>query len=136
MVETIWKHRTLLSRFIVVGSIGFICNYVVLKLLTLNHINSVLAEVIAVAVALHVTFVLHDNWTYKFGKEKSHHHALRVRHASYITSNLFGSLMTVILFSAFYLFLTRFEALVIASLIAMFWNFFMNKKVIWRQRTA
>ncbi len=137
MIELIKKHRVLVTRFVIVGSIGFICNFAVLKTLTYLEVNSVIAEVIAVLIALQITFLLHDNWTYKLHISKiKHKYKLSTRYFGYLTSNSIGALITVVLFSIFSIFLEHFYALVLASMFSMVWNFIMNKLLVWRHKTS
>jgi putative flippase GtrA len=133
-MELFNKHKLMVSKFILVGTIGFICNYLALKIFTHFHINSIVSEIIAAAIALQITFLLHDNWTYRINKEKNHLHNLRTRYLSYLTSNSVGSIMTVLLFSVFSLVINHFEALLCAASLSMVWNFLMNKTMIWRQK--
>jgi putative flippase GtrA len=136
MMELFRKHRVLTTKFVIVGGIGFIVNYAVLKIFTQMGANSVIAEILAVLVALQVTFLLHDNWTYRLHKQKNHQFKLSTRYFSYLTSNSLGALITVTLFSFFSIFLHHFFALVVASMFSMIWNFFMNKVIVWRQKVV
>ncbi|MEJ0072825.1 MAG: GtrA family protein [Candidatus Saccharibacteria bacterium] len=48
-----------------VGVLGFLCNYLVLKICVTIGLNSLVSEIIAAAMALQVTFIAHDKWTYR-----------------------------------------------------------------------
>lgn len=125
--------KNLLIRFIIVGGIGFITNLFILTVL--NHsfgLNKIVSEVLAAVVALQVTFLFHDNWTYKTNTTE-YDLKFWARYPSYILSNSFGSIATVFLFSIFSLIMPNAIALGFAATLAMVWNFFMNKVLIWRR---
>jgi putative flippase GtrA len=126
------KHLLETTRFAIVGSIGFVANYIVLSIAQTVVDNHVLAEIIAVLFALQITFILHDAWTYKEG-----HHGYDKkkisRYFSYLLSNFIGSAITVLLFALVYGLTPRFFALALAAIGGMVWNFVMNKFVIWRK---
>lgn len=133
--------NTLTVRFLIVGGIGFVVNYSVLSLLTgFLGLHKVTAEICAAVVALQVTFLLHDNWTYK-PKTTELTNKMRVallsRYLLFITSNAFSSVMTVLLFAAFSHFIAlKVVALGLAALAAMAWNYVVNKFVIWKHQNS
>ena len=131
-----YRNKKQTGKFVVIGSIGFVCNYLVLKLGTSTlGLDRVLAEVLAVAIALQVTFVLHDRWTYSIDKSVHKYHLSQWgRYRAYLFSNSFGSLLTIGLFSLFSFFLNHFLSLAFASGISLVWNFLMNKAVIWHHK--
>jgi len=131
------EKSTTFGRFIIVGGTGFIINYIILVLLSqFAGVQHVIAETIAAFIALQVTFILHDRWTYQIhtppGTAKL---SFSKRYASYFFSNAFGSLMTVVAFSFLYSYLPRFISLLLAALIGVAWNYFMNKYIIWCSKT-
>lgn len=132
----IYSNRKLTAKFLAIGCIGFASNYAVLSLSTsVLHLNKIVAELIAAAVALQVTFLLHDRWTYRIDKNThTYHLGLGGRYWLYIVSNSFGSLLTVGFFAVFSGFLAHFPALVLGAIAGLVWNFLMNKTVIWRNR--
>ena len=123
-------------RFLTVGVIGFITNYIILTIAVHLGMHQVPGEIVAAIIALQVTFTLHDKWTY-LDKAAPLRLPFRRRYVLYITSNSFGSLMTVVLFSlitqvvSFHLI-----SLGIAAVAAMIWNYMINKFVIWRHQQA
>jgi glycosyltransferase involved in cell wall biosynthesis len=135
--DKLFKEKSVtFGRFMIVGATGFIVNYLILVLLTqFLGIGHVAAEVIAAIVALQVTFLLHDRWTYQLhtppGTERL---KLPARYASYIISNAFGSFMTVVAFSFLYSYLTRLTALLVAAIVGVIWNYLMNTYIIWQRK--
>ena len=136
----ITNERTIASvtvlRFLLVGLIGFIINYVVLVLLTdlvkLSHIG---AEIIAALLAFHVTFVLHDKWTYKLKLvSKPAVLSLSNRYITFILTNSIGAAMTVVVFALAYNYVNRLPALLIGALSGLIWNYLFNSLVIWRTK--
>jgi len=130
------EKSTTFGRFLLVGVVGFFVNYGLLVILTqFNTLNHITAEIIAAIVALHVTFALHDRWTYRVHTPKgTEAMSLSARYISYLASNSLGSLMTVVGFSFLYNFLTRVTALMGGAIVGMAWNYAMNTYVIWRSK--
>lgn len=128
----------LVSRFVCVGGVGFLCNYFVLRFSTdVFFLHKIQGEIIAAIIALQVTFFMHDNWTYELHKDTEsfrYKMSFSKRYGSYIASNSFGSIMTVGLFGFFSTFFSSFIALGSAAVLAMIWNFIINKFFIWRHR--
>jgi putative flippase GtrA len=97
--------------------------------------NHIAAEIIAAIVALHLTFLLHDRWTYQLhtpiGTERLPRSA---RYISYLFTNSLGSLVTVIAFGFLYSYLTRFTSLLTAALAGLVWNYLVNTYVIWAKK--
>lgn len=125
-------HKTKI-RFFVVGCAGFISNASVLVIITHFGLHKIPAEVISMIISLQLTFALHDKWTYVSNfKARNYSKPLGKRYLLYLASNSFGSIMTIVLFSFLSIFLDSLLSLAIASIISMFWNYMMNKIVIWR----
>ena len=121
-------------RFLTVGVVGFVTNYIILTIAIYFGMHQVNGEIVAAVFALQVTFMLHDRWTY-YNKASPLKLALHRRYILYITSNSFGSLMTVVIFSL----TTRFIdfhliSLGLAAVAAMIWNYMINKFIIWRHQ--
>jgi len=135
VIKRIYNERVLLARFVAVGIIGFIVNYSVLRLCTGSiGLNKIAGEIIAAIIALQVTFLLNDNWTYKLENSRTLlTFKLWQRYIAYMSTNTFGSIMTVVLFAIFSNFLARLPALAFAAMAAMIWNYIMNKLLIWRR---
>lgn len=136
MKELIKTHKAMTIRFLIVGTVGFVVNYAVLKAVLMLNVHSTFAEIVAVIVALQVTFLLHDSWTYKLKLEETHRYKLMTRYFSYLSSNALSSALIVILFSLFALFLNHFYALLGAAFFGMIWNYIINKTVVWRHKST
>ena len=131
------KQHVVTEKFLTIGGVGFICNYATLWVAnSYLGLNKVLAELCAAVVALQVTFLLHDRWTYR--SAHGYNLGLGARYRLYIVSNTFASLLTVVFFALFSIFLVHLPALALAALVGLAWNFLLNKGVIWRHaaRTA
>ena|ERR1017187_1248524 len=135
-IYDIYRDKKLTAKFITIGGIGFLCNYLVLRFsISEWGVNRVVAEILAALVALQVTFILHDNWTYKIDKTIRRYHLIFAqRYRAYLMSNSFASLSTVIFFAIFSIFLDHLLSLALAALIGLAWNFFVNKNIIWRHK--
>ncbi|MEK7599578.1 MAG: GtrA family protein [Patescibacteria group bacterium] len=135
-IYEIYRDKNLTIKFGIIGAIGFVCNFMVLKTATDQlDLNKILAELIAAAIALHVTFLLHDKWTYRINKTVHKYHLkFSQRYRAYLLSNSFASLLTVIFFAIFSTFLSHLPALALAALAGLTWNFFVNKKIIWHHK--
>jgi glycosyltransferase involved in cell wall biosynthesis len=132
------EKSTTFTRFMIVGGTGFVSNYLILVLLTqLAGLGHVLAEIIAAFFALHITFALHDRWTYLLHTPKGTEILkFQYRYIAYIFSNAFGSFMTVVAFGLLYEHMTRFTALLFAAILGLCWNYAMNTYVIWRGKKS
>jgi putative flippase GtrA len=128
--------RTTVTRFILVGGLGFLTNYALLVLLTeLTNLGYILAEIIAALIALHVTFVFHDQWTYRlYTPPGTAMFGFKTRYVTYVFSNALGSLFTVVSFSVLFNYLDRLLSLVIAAIIGVCWNYAANTFIIWRKK--
>jgi glycosyltransferase involved in cell wall biosynthesis len=129
------EKSTTFARFLIVGATGFIVNYIVLVALThIVKLGHVTAEIFAILVALQVTFILHDRWTYQL-RAPSVATKLKLisRYIAYLISNAFGSFMTVLAFSILYNHMNRLPALLISATAGVVWNYFMNTYIIWRR---
>ena len=119
-------------RFCLVGASGFAINFVILTILY-KHLNFhiFIAQLIASEIALFSNFLLHHNWTYK--RKKTSKNVRDLLWQFHVTSwvAIVGSAalvsMGVHVFKLSYV-----TALVISSAIALGWNFFWSKYVIWK----
>jgi len=130
------EKSTTFGRFMLVGVVGFLVNYTILASITeLKLLDYLSAEILAALVALHVTFALHDRWTYRLhtpvGTAKL---SLKARYAAYLASNGFGAFMTVVFFGFLFMYINRLPALLIAAVAGIVWNYLMNTYVIWRPK--
>jgi putative flippase GtrA len=135
-IYDIYRDKKLTAKFGIIGGIGFICNYSVLKFATgVWSFNRIIAEILGALVALQVTFLLHDRWTYRIDKAVHKYHLTTVkRYRMYLFSNSFGALLTVVLFSIFSIFAGHLLALAMAALIGLLWNFLANKGFVWSHK--
>lgn len=126
----------ILLRFFIVGTIGFFVNYGILVVLTeLGSLNHVPAEMIAALIAFHVTFFLHDKWTYALRvNDRNALLSLRARYGAFIASNSIGAAMTVVVFAITFNFINRLPALLIGAVCGLVWNYIINGFVIWRTK--
>lgn len=135
-VYDIYRNKKLTVKFGIIGGVGFVCNFAVLKLgINYAGLNKILAEIVAALVALQVTFFLHDRWTYRIDKTIHKYHLnFSQRYRAYLVSNSFGSLLTVVFFALFSIFLGHFPALALAAVAGLIWNFLINKTIIWHHK--
>lgn len=122
-------------KFGTVGVVGFVVNYLVLVLVSNEISNYLLSETLAAVVALQVTFLLHESWTYKVEhSERGLVLSYPVRYGTYLISNSTGMIMTIVIYSLLSAYFGRLLSLALAAGISMFWNFFMNRIFIWRRK--
>lgn len=125
-------HKVDFVRFCIVGTLGFLINFVLLTLLYKGlHINVFVAQLISSEIALFNNFILHHNYTYKDRSNKSIKELLVQFHVSSWTAIL-GSAAIVAL-GVRVAHMHYFSALVIASAAGLLWNFAWTKLVIWRR---
>jgi putative flippase GtrA len=129
------KERKLAAKFLAVGTVGFITNYSILYFCTAElKLHKIVGEILAMIVALHVTFALNDRWTYRLGPGHTKLSlSLKMRYILYLASNSFGSIMTIVLFALFSLAFKNFVSLAAAAILAMVWNYMVNKIFIWKK---
>lgn len=119
-------------RFCLVGTSGFLINFALLTLLyKILGFHIFFSQLVASEIALFSNFMLHHHWTYKHNNVTKDIKDLLIQfHASswvaIIGSSLLVSLGTQVLG------LNYIIALAVSSLIALSWNFFWTKYVIWR----
>ena len=115
-----------------VGGLGFLINLVVLTSLhSLFKLSITLSQLIGSEVALFSNFLLHNTWTYKKNTVTKSFWSLFVQFHATSWPAIIGSTVMV---SAFvnYMHMSGIEALVLASAIALLWNYAWSKYVIWR----
>lgn len=133
--QQLYKEKNIAIKFGIIGGVGFVTNYAVLKLGIGQGLNKIVAEILAALLALQVTFIFHDKWTYKIDKTKHNYNLpFSKRYRIYLISNSFGSLMVVVFFALFTLFLGHFFALALAAVAGLIWNYVINKTVIWHHQ--
>jgi dolichol-phosphate mannosyltransferase len=123
-------------RFCIVGSLGFIINFSLLTLLyKVFEINIFISQLIAAEISLFNNFLLHHKWTYKRNNVVKNLKDLLWQF--HVTSwvAIIGSALLVSLFASV-LGMHYFLSLVISSSIALSWNFFWTKYVVWKHHHA
>ncbi len=122
-------------RFCFVGGTGFIINLMFLQLFYRGlNLPVVISQLFAAEIALFSNFMLHHHWTYKSKKVVKNFKTLIIQfHATTWPAILGSSIMVTIGVNLVHLNTTT--ALVISSLIALLWNFFWSKYVIWKDTT-
>lgn len=128
--------KTDFIRFCVVGSVGFTVNLICLTILHgLLKMHITPAQLISAEIALLSNFTLHNIWTFK---DHNHHHSFWNRLVRFHMSTWAGVLITVVIvsigvekFSLNYL-----VSLVIASAVALFWNFLWTKFFIFKSSSV
>lgn len=122
-------------RFCVVGGIGFLINLVLLNVFHIVFkLPIVVAQLIAAEVALFSNFMLHHHWTYKDSRvDKPFKKLILQFHATAWPAIVGSSAMVVVGVNVFHL--LTIEALVMSSAVALLWNFFWSKYVIWKDTT-
>lgn len=125
----------LLLQFSLVGASGFCVNFFILNAAqTFLHTSKALSEVFAALIALQLTFILHDQWTYSQHHTSKYKLSFAKRYFSYLLTNSFGSIATVIMFWLLsHIINSSFIALSISAAVAMVWNFIINKVFIWQK---
>lgn len=127
----------LTAKFVLVGIIGFLVNFVGLRFFVNTFgMNNVLSEVLATIIALQITFVFHNSWTYNTLNSTNEHYHLSLwqRYVAFISSNTIGSLMTIGAFAITSTFIdSKFVALGLAAVLGTTWNYFANLYFTWKK---
>lgn len=122
-------------RFCIVGGTGFVINFVILTLLhKVLHLPIFMSQLVGAEIALFSNFMLHHNWTYKNKKVKKTIPNLLVQFHATTWPAIIGSAAMVDAGVRF-LHLSNLIALAASSAVALLWNFFWSKYVIWRDIT-
>lgn len=123
-------------RFCIVGGTGFVINFIILiALRDLFNFPAFPAQLIGAEVALFSNFMLHHHWTYKAHKvEKTIKQLVVQFHLSSWPAILGSALMVA--GGERYLHLDNILALTLSSVIALLWNFFWSKFIIWRDTSS
>jgi dolichol-phosphate mannosyltransferase len=122
-------------RFCIVGALGFVINFAILTLLYRKlHSPVFISQLIAGEIALFSNFLFHHHWTYKANKVRKTLTRLIIQF--HVTSWIAVVGSAFIVSAGVHIFhLHYFIALVVASALAMAWNFGWSKFVIWRKHT-
>jgi putative flippase GtrA len=122
-------------RFIVIGGIGFIVNYVVLTIV--YHILGapiIVGQVLGAELALLATFVGNNYWAF------SGHHHVSIRkklikfHASAVGGLIINSVTVVLLVHYAHLYYGL--ALIVGSALGLIWNYTLYKKFVFNAHTG
>jgi putative flippase GtrA len=118
-------------RFCIVGGLGFVINLILLTAFReYLHAPIYISQFFAAEIALFNNFMLHHYWTYRSHNVKKTIPKLIVQfHATSWPALLGSTIMVTVGVKVFHL--HDVLALVISSLVALFWNFFWSKYVVW-----
>ncbi len=122
-------------RFCIVGGMGFTINLIILVVLSkTTHAPIVLAQLIGAEVALGANFIMHHNWTYKAHHVDKSIKSLIIQFHATTWPAIVGSTVMVSV-GVSVLHISKFESLIVSSLVSLVWNFGWSKFVIWRDVT-
>lgn len=123
-------------RFCIVGGAGFLINLLLLVILhNVLGVKVLYAQFIAAEVALFSNFMLHHHWTYSNRKvDKTMKKLILQFHATTWPAIIGSSLMVA--GGVTILKLSEIVALILSSLVALFWNFAWSKYVVWKDVTT
>lgn len=123
-----------LLRFIIVGGIAFVVDAGLLELLVSTGLATFVARIFSIAAALQVSYVLHGGFTYR-----EHAGYSKAGWLKFMASNLIGNCLNYAMFvAALSLTITkdardaRLIALVAATLVAMCFNYWANRRFAFR----
>jgi dolichol-phosphate mannosyltransferase len=119
-------------RFCMVGTTGFVINFIILTLLyKVIGLPIFVAQLLASEIALFSNFLLHNYWTYK--RRRVSKNLTSLLWQFHVTSwvAIMGSAILVSV-GVKVLNLDYLVALILSSSIALTWNFLWTKLVIWR----
>lgn len=126
------KHLPEFLRFCVVGFTAFCVDSALLEVMVRLGMGQILARCISLGLALQISYLLHGIYTYR------NHQGYSVKHwLQFIGSNLVGALVNYLVFIAVLFaapfgegFLTRLSALVAGTAVALFFNYWANKRFV------
>ena len=117
-------------RFCIVGGIAFVTDYSMLELFVHFGVATAIARIVSIAIAMHVSYVLHGVFTYR-----GHRGYTLATWAQFMGSNIFGALINYALFLLVVWLadfddehLTRLSGMVIGTAISMGFNYWANKR--------
>ncbi len=119
-------------RFCVVGGLGFVINFALLTVLyRIMNAPLFLSQLVAAEVSLFNNFLLHHHWTYKKNNSVKSLRRLVVQFHATSWIAIVGS--AALVSTGVHAFnLNYVVSLVISSVVALGWNFFWSKYVIWK----
>ncbi len=118
-------------RFGLVGSLGFVTNFIFLSVFyKILAIEILIAQIMAGEIALLVIFMLHNSWTYKGHKHIPTIKKLFKFHGTQWTGQLLILIIVTLGVKTFKL--NYGFSLIIASVLVMFWNFAWTKLYVFK----
>jgi putative flippase GtrA len=123
-----------ITRFLAVGSVGFIVNYVMLILLfDLLGLPILASQIVGAEIALIATFTGNNLWAFQGHRHIPIKKKLMTFHATAGIGILINSscVITLVRFEHVYYGL----ALVVGSCAGLIWNYTLNKKVVFKAGT-
>ncbi len=122
-------------RFCIVGGLGFFINLALLTLFKVGFgLPIFLSQLLAAEIALFCNFMLHHHWTYRAARVDKSIPALILQFHMSSWPAIIGSAMMVTAAHNL-LGLNNVWALAVSSMVALGWNYFWSKFIIWKNVT-
>lgn len=119
------------ARFLVVGAFGFVANLALLTLLYKSlQLPIFMAQLVSAEVSMLASFFFHNRWTYQDRSNKTISQLLVQFHLTSWAGMLLNT--TIVSVLVLWAHQNYVIALVVASLVVLFWNYFWTKFYIWR----
>jgi Predicted membrane protein len=120
-------------RFLFIGALGFVVNYLSLGLFfDLMKLSILISQIIGVELAVIVTFIGNNYWTFKGHQNKS----MVNKFIKFQISALGGVLINsgIVISTVQYLHFYYGISLIIGSLVGLIWNYTLYKKFVFRTK--
>ena len=118
-------------RFLFIGAVGFIVNYLSLSLFyDLLKISILTSQIIGVELAVFVTFLGNNYWTFKHHQNKSMINKFIKFHLSALGGVFVNS--GIVISAVQYLHFYYGLALIVGSLVGLVWNYILYKKFVFK----
>lgn len=128
--EVIQPHHI---KFLVVGAVGFVINFILLFVLHSKlHINLLASQLVAAESALLSNFYWHNRWTYGERAKTSLLKRLAQFHATAWVGAGIATVTLLVLANIFHV--NYLVALVVGSGLALVWNYIWSNFVIWKNK--
>jgi len=122
------------GKFLVVGSIGFIINTVVLEGLVLFHFHPTIGSIVGAELAIISNFVLNNAWTFR---SQAIDRGLRLRKFIQFNATSLGAVViqavSIAIGTAFFGVNAYRVFYIVGVAIGLVWNYTMYSRVIWKQ---
>lgn len=125
-------------RFCLVGGVGFVVDAGLLEFLVSLGLSAWAARILSIALALQVTYLMHGAFTFR-----DHGGYSRARWLAFLSCNALGAAINYLLFLAVLMlapfgepFLDRQSALITGTAVALFCNYWMNRRFVFRKEDA